>query len=70
MARNRGEEAKVAVRNSRRHSKDHIKDMQKDEHLPEDMRFEAEEQLQKLTDDFITSIDQLLDRKEAEIMEV
>lgn len=70
MARNRGEEAKVAVRNSRRHSKDHIKDMQKEEHLPEDMRFEAEEQLQKLTDDFITAIDQMLDRKEAEIMEV
>ena len=69
-ARTRGEDAKVAIRNVRRHSKDHIKNMQKDESLPEDMRFEAEDDLQKMTDEFIGKIDSLLDHKEAEIMEV
>jgi ribosome recycling factor len=69
-ARTRGEDAKVAIRNVRRHSKDHIKTMQKDENLPEDMRFEAEEELQRLTDEYSEKVDHLLEHKEAEIMEV
>ncbi|GIV58771.1 MAG: ribosome recycling factor [Bacteroidetes bacterium] len=69
-ARLRGEEARVAIRNIRRHAKDHIKATQKEENLPEDMRFEAEEELQKLTDAYIEKVDKLLEHKEAEIMEV
>jgi len=69
-ARTRGEDAKIAIRNVRRHSKDHIKDMSKEEGLPEDMRFEAEDDLQKMTDDYIRKVDSLLEHKEAEIMEV
>ncbi|NND72120.1 MAG: ribosome recycling factor [Rhodothermales bacterium] len=69
-ARARGEDAKVAIRNIRRHAKDGIKSLHENEHLPEDMRYEGEEKLQKLTDDHIQKIDDLLDRKEAEIMEV
>ena len=69
-ARSRGEEAKVAIRNIRRHVKDDIKSTQESEHLSEDMRYEGEEQLQKKTDSCIKKIDDLLDRKEVEIMEV
>ena len=69
-ARTRGEDAKVAVRNVRRSAKDHIKTTQNDENLPEDLRYEAEETLQAMTDKHITKIDSLLDNKEAEIMEV
>ena len=69
-ARARGEDTKVAVRNVRRHSKDEIKRMQQDENLPEDMRYEGEEELQQVTDKHIQKIDDYLDRKEAEIMEV
>ncbi len=69
-ARMRGEEAKVAIRNIRRHTKDEIKAIQKAENLPEDMRFEGENELQKITDDYISRIGVLLDHKEAEIMEV
>ncbi len=69
-ARARGEEAKVSIRNVRRSIKDEIKNLQQSENLPEDMRFEGEERLQKLTDQHITKIDELLDRKEKEIMEV
>ena len=69
-ARAKGEDAKISVRNIRRSAKDEIKSVQQEENLPEDMRYEGEENLQKLTDDHIESIDTLLDRKEAEIMEV
>ena len=69
-ARTRGEDAKVSIRNVRRHAKDHVKAMQKDEHLPEDMRYEAEEEIQRLTDEYSEKVDTLLDHKEAEIMEV
>jgi len=44
--------------------------VQETEKLSEDLRFEGEELLQKLTDSFIEKIDHLLERKEAEIMEV
>ncbi len=70
MARTRGEEAKVAVRNVRRTVKDEIKSVQAEMHLSEDLRFEAEERLQKMTDEHIARIDQMLEKKEGEIMEV
>ncbi len=69
-ARTRGEEGKVSIRNIRRHAKDHIKSTQADENLQEDMRYEAEDQLQKMTDKHIEKVDSLLNHKEAEIMEV
>jgi ribosome recycling factor len=69
-ARVRGEDARVAIRNIRRHGKDEIKSLQQSEHLPEDMRYEGEETLQQMTDRHIELIDKLLQRKEEEIMEV
>lgn len=70
VARSRGEDAKVSIRQIRRHAKDDIKSTQQSENLPEDMRYEGEEILQKLTDQHIDKIDSILDRKEAEVMEV
>ncbi len=69
-ARVRAEEARVAIRNIRRHSKDHIKKAKEEEHLSEDLCHAAEEELQRLTDTYIEKVNQLLERKEAEIMEV
>ena len=69
-ARTRGEDAKVAIRNIRRHAKDQVKAIQSSENLPEDMRYEGEETVQKITDSHIEKIDKLLNAKEAEIMEV
>lgn len=69
-ARSRGEEAKIGIRNVRRHVKDEIKKVQEEMHLSEDLRYEGEELLQELTDRYIERVDHLLDRKEAEIMEV
>ncbi len=69
-ARSRGEEAKIAIRNIRREIKDRIKKVCDAESISEDMRYEGEERLQEITDEFTASVDQMLDRKEAEIMEV
>jgi ribosome recycling factor len=69
-ARTRCEEGKVAIRNVRRHSKDHAKSTQKEENLSEDMLYEAEDQIQQLTDSYIHRVEALMDRKEEEIMEV
>lgn len=69
-ARNKGEEAKVSVRNVRRHAKEEIKRTQESESLSEDMRYRAEDRLQTLTDDYTARIDKVLEHKEGEIMEV
>ena len=65
-----GEEAKIAVRNIRRDALEEVRRLQKEAHLPEDLRFAAEEEIQKMTNRHIERIDQLLAAKEKEIMEV
>ncbi len=69
-AKTRGEDTKVAIRNIRRNSKDHLHKTQKEENLPEDMGHEANEALQKLTDEYTDKVDTMLRNKEDEIMEV
>ncbi|MBK9098420.1 MAG: ribosome recycling factor [bacterium] len=65
-----GEEAKVAIRNVRRDANDHLKKEQKDKKMTEDQLHDAEKEMQKLTDDHIKLIDDILKHKEKEIMEV
>jgi ribosome recycling factor len=65
-----GEDGKIAVRNIRRDGNEHLKKSEKEEHLPEDERKRGEQEIQKLTDKYIQSIDDLLAHKEKEIMEV
>ena len=69
-AGHRGEEVKVSIRNIRRQARDLVKHTQKDENLPEDMRYEGEERLEELTHECTEAVDKALDRKEAEILEV
>lgn len=64
------EEARVAVRNVRRDANDEIKHRQKDESLSEDDVRREQAEVQKLTDEYIHRIDELLKHKEAEVMEV
>lgn len=65
-----GEEGKIAIRNIRRDGNDQLRKAEKEEHLPEDERKRGEQEVQKLTDKYIQSIDDLLAHKEKEIMEV
>lgn len=70
QAHAKGEEAKISVRNIRRDVRNHIQKLHSDEAMPEDMRYEAEERLQKHTDRHTARIDELLEKKEADIMAV
>jgi len=63
------EDARVAVRNIRREANEQIKRMEKNKDISEDDAKLAQKRLQEMTDDFIQKLDELLRRKEAEIME-
>ena len=64
------ENGKVAVRNIRRDAMDHFKKMEKKSEITEDELKQAEKDLQKLTDDSCKKLDELLAKKEKELMAV
>ncbi|MCR4885426.1 MAG: ribosome recycling factor, partial [Clostridiales bacterium] len=64
------EEAKVAMRNTRRDAMEQIKKLKKDSQITEDDQRKAEDELQKLTDAQIKDVDRIAAEKEKEIMEV
>ena len=70
ISRRRVEEARVAVRNVRREAHDDLKELEKEKLISEDESRRANEQLQKLTDAMIEQVDQVGQKKEAEILEV
>ena len=65
-----GEDAKIAVRNIRRDANDHLKKEEKDKKISEDQLKDAEDSIQKLTDEHTQIVDDVLKHKEKEIMEV
>jgi ribosome recycling factor len=70
LAKKFGEDAKIAIRNVRRDANDHLRKAEKDKELSEDLRHDAETDVQKYTDEHIRKIDEIIKHKEAEIMEV
>jgi ribosome recycling factor len=70
VARHKGEESRVAVRNVRRKAKEELDRMVKDGEIGEDEGRRAEKELDDLTHRFVASIDELLRHKEAELLEV
>ena len=70
VVRSMAEEGKVAVRNVRRDAIKHLEDLVKNREVGDDEERSAEGRVQKLTDEHTSRIDELLKRKEAEIMEV
>ncbi|SHH99776.1 ribosome recycling factor [Sporanaerobacter acetigenes] len=64
------ENAKVAIRNSRREANDKLKKMEKNKEISEDDRKIAEDEIQEITDKYILEVDELTEKKEAELMEV
>jgi ribosome recycling factor len=70
VARDVAEKARVSVRNSRRDANDHVKNKVKKDSLPEDSRFDAETEIQTLTDKHIKKIEEMLAQKESEIISI
>lgn len=64
-----GENARVSIRNARRDANEEIKKMQK-EGLPEDAAKRAEQDIQKLTDSYSQKVDEMLQKKEEDIMTI
>ena len=62
------EESRVAVRNLRREANDRLKAMAKDKKVSEDEERRSHDQIQKTTDRFIAKVDELLKKKEQEIL--
>jgi ribosome recycling factor len=63
------EEHKVSVRNYRRDANDLMKAMKKEGEISEDEAFKAQDQVQKITDEYIKLIDECYKEKEKEILE-
>ena len=64
------EECRIAVRNVRRHGMDDLKKMEKDGDISQDDQHIWGDEIQKLTDDTIAKVDELLSAKEKDIMQV
>lgn len=64
------EDSRVAIRNIRRDHNEMLKKIEKDEHLSEDDRKRGEQEIQKVTDRFIKTIDDMTEAKEKEVMAV
>lgn len=70
MAHRKGEDAKISIRNVRRHAKDQIDKAVKDGDIGEDEGTRAEKELEALTKKHVDLVDTLLKGKESELLEV
>jgi ribosome recycling factor len=64
------EEGRVAIRNIRRDAHEMLRDFRKEKDISEDQEFNAQEDLQKVTDRFIADADKIGQEKEQELLEV
>ncbi|MFW6323508.1 MAG: ribosome recycling factor [Desulfovibrionales bacterium] len=70
VAKKYTEDAKIAVRNIRRDANDTLKKMKSDKELTEDDMHKGQDEIQKLTDEYVSKADEALNAKEQEIMEI
>ncbi|GAA0815880.1 ribosome recycling factor [Colwellia asteriadis] len=70
VVRGEAEGGKVAIRNIRRDANSDFKSLLKDKEISEDEHRQAEDEIQKITDTFIKQVDEVLVKKEAELMEI
>ncbi len=70
LVRKLAEDGRVAIRNIRRDANETLKELEKEGEISEDDSHRAQKEVQELTDKFIEEIDDILEKKEEEIMEV
>jgi ribosome recycling factor len=70
VARHKAEDSRISIRNIRRHAKDSLDKLVKGGEAGEDDGRRAERELDDLTHTYTTQVDELLKRKEAELLEV
>jgi ribosome recycling factor len=69
LAKKMAEENRISVRNLRREANDMFKDLKTEKEISEDEFYKSQEDVQKITDEFIKTIDEITSRKEKEIIE-
>jgi ribosome recycling factor len=70
VCKKHGEETKIQMRNVRRECNEELKHLQKESKLTEDELRKSEAEVQKLTDQYVQKVDQILKKKEEEILEI
>jgi len=70
LVKNEAEDAKIAIRNIRRDANEALKKLLKDKACSEDDERRAQDEIQKLTDKFVTDVDKLVAEKEKEVLTV
>ena len=70
VVKGEGENAKIAIRNIRRDANSDFKDLLKEKDISEDESRQAEDTIQKHTNKFVTSVDEVIAVKEKELMEI
>ena len=64
-----GEDSKIGIRNIRRDMMDMLKQGEKDKDFSEDEKKRGEEEVQKITDEYVSKVDELVEKKEKQLME-
>lgn len=70
IVKSEAETARIAIRNARRDANNQLKELLRDKLIAEDDDRRAQDDIQKLTDQYIAQVDQLLQTKEAELMAI
>ena len=70
VVKQEAEKSRVAIRNIRRDANADFKELLKEKEISEDQEHQAQDEMQKLTDQFINEIEKILDQKEKDLMEV
>ncbi len=70
VVRQDAESAKVAIRNIRRDANNDLKELLKEKEISEDDERKAQDEVQKITDEFVGKVDKVVEVKEAELMEI
>jgi len=65
-----GEDIKISIRNSRREANENLKKAEKDSEISEDESHRAQDKIQELTNEYTKKVDEILNVKEQEIMEI
>jgi len=69
LAKKMAEESKIAIRNQRRDANEMFKELKTDKEISEDEFYKYQNEVQKITDEFIEKIDKVTAEKEKEILE-
>ncbi|MBW1667474.1 MAG: ribosome recycling factor [Deltaproteobacteria bacterium] len=69
VAKKMAEDGKISIRNHRREANELLKELKNEKEISEDEQYRAQEEVQRITDEFIKKIDEVTSEKEKEIME-